>query len=95
MSHLRRLAVCALATLLGGAGQDAVFSAEDFAFFHENVLGTSCELRVRADSEDAARCAEERVLSAGRSANPDLQRLRCRQRVQPLASDQRPPDKAF
>jgi thiamine biosynthesis lipoprotein ApbE len=34
----------------------------DFAFFHENVLGTSCELRVRADSEEAARRAEQRVL---------------------------------
>jgi thiamine biosynthesis lipoprotein ApbE len=36
--------------------------AEDFAFFHENVLGTSCELRVRADSEEAARRAEAMVL---------------------------------
>ncbi len=63
MSPFRRLAVCALAALLCGVGQNAVFSAEDFAFFHENVLGTSCELRVRADSEEYARCAEERVLS--------------------------------
>ena len=63
MSPFRRLAVCALATLLGGAVPAAAVAAEDFAFFHENVLGTSCELRVRADSEEAARCAEERVLS--------------------------------
>ncbi len=62
MSPIRRLAVCALATVLCGGGPVAVVAAEDFAFFHENVLGTSCELRVRADSKEAARCAEERVL---------------------------------
>ena len=34
----------------------------EFAFFHENVLGTSLELRVNAQSREAAQAAEERVL---------------------------------
>ena len=38
------------------------FAAEEFAFFHENVLGTSLELRVKATSHDAAVRAEGRVL---------------------------------
>ncbi|MDR3632460.1 MAG: DUF2271 domain-containing protein [Isosphaeraceae bacterium] len=37
-------------------------AAENYAFFHENVMGTSLELKVRADSADAARWAEARVL---------------------------------
>ncbi len=37
-------------------------AAEDHEFRHENVLGTSLELIVRADSEDAARAAEARAL---------------------------------
>ena len=36
--------------------------AEDFAFFHENVMGTSLELRVRAVDAAAAARAESRVL---------------------------------
>ena len=34
----------------------------DFAFYHENVMGTSLELRVKADDQDAARRAEACVL---------------------------------
>jgi FAD:protein FMN transferase len=37
--------------------------AEEFTFFHENVMGTSLELRVRADSGAAARRAEGAVLT--------------------------------
>ncbi|MEW4569987.1 DUF2271 domain-containing protein [Tautonia sp. JC769] len=37
--------------------------AGDFAFYHEEVMGTALELRVWADDEDAARQAEARVLS--------------------------------
>jgi thiamine biosynthesis lipoprotein ApbE len=36
--------------------------AEDFAYFHENVMGTSLELRVRADRAEDAAGAEARVL---------------------------------
>ena len=35
----------------------------DFVFRHENVLGTSLELCIRADSEEAAGSAEARVLA--------------------------------
>lgn len=38
-------------------------SAEDFAYFHENVMGTSLELRVRADRARDAVVAESRVLA--------------------------------
>ncbi|MFT3992106.1 MAG: DUF2271 domain-containing protein [Luteolibacter sp.] len=37
--------------------------AETFAFYHENVLGTSLELRVSADSAAQAKVAETKVLS--------------------------------
>jgi thiamine biosynthesis lipoprotein ApbE len=40
----------------------AAGSATEFAFFHENVLGTSLELRVRAENRNAALAAEARVL---------------------------------
>jgi thiamine biosynthesis lipoprotein ApbE len=54
--------VCVLAGLLCAAcGQHAVV-ADDFVFHHENVMGTSLELWVRADSPIRARLAEERVL---------------------------------
>ena len=41
---------------------NGALAAEEFAFFHENVLGTSLELRVRSESHDAAVRAEGRVL---------------------------------
>jgi thiamine biosynthesis lipoprotein ApbE len=37
-------------------------AAGDFDFHHENVMGTSLELRVRADDSEAARQAEGRIL---------------------------------
>ena len=42
------------------AGDSTV--AGEFSFFHENVMGTSLELRVEADSERSASEAESRVL---------------------------------
>ena len=41
---------------------NVVNASENFVFHHENVMGTSLELRVLADSGDAARWAEDRVL---------------------------------
>ncbi|QDV35264.1 DUF2271 domain-containing protein [Tautonia plasticadhaerens] len=41
----------------GDAGAD-----DEFAFFHEEVMGTALELRVRADDSRAARWVESRVL---------------------------------
>ncbi len=37
--------------------------AEDFAFFHDNVLGTSFELKVAASSKASAQAVEARVLA--------------------------------
>jgi thiamine biosynthesis lipoprotein len=37
--------------------------AEEFVFHHENVLGTSAELRIHADSRSIADAAEEQVLA--------------------------------
>ena len=41
----------------------AAANAETFSYYHENVLGTSLELRVSADSETTARKAEASVLA--------------------------------
>ncbi len=48
--------------LLCALAAGAAPAARDHEFRHENVLGTSMELCVRADTEDAARSAEARVL---------------------------------
>jgi thiamine biosynthesis lipoprotein len=49
-----------LALLLGSCR--AGVAAEDFTFRHDNVMGTSMELSVRADDAEAARRAEGRAL---------------------------------
>ena len=49
------------AWLLGPATARAA-DGSDFDFYHENVMGTSLELRVRADGPETARWAEDRVL---------------------------------
>lgn len=56
------LAIYLLFGCLGGASGRRALAASDYAFFHENVMGTSLELRVRADGTEAARRAEQRVL---------------------------------
>src|SRR3954447_696 len=45
-----------------GAGPRPAVAADDFAFHHENVMGTSLELLVRAEGAEAARRAEGCVL---------------------------------
>lgn len=59
MIHLHRWT--ALAVLLGAA-HCANTQAKHFAYFHENVLGTSLELRISAADEAAAERAETVVL---------------------------------
>ena len=59
MNRFNRLAVGLAVVVLGGAG---LARADDYAFYHENVMGTSLELRVRAVDEAAARRAEDLVL---------------------------------
>jgi thiamine biosynthesis lipoprotein ApbE len=51
-----------LTALFCGFTPLAAQAAEDVSFYHENVMGTSLELHVLADSADAARGAESRVL---------------------------------
>src|SRR5579883_1108277 len=53
---------CAVGALLIGLTTRGAAAAESFVFHHENVMGTSLELRVRADSEEVARRAEDRAL---------------------------------
>jgi thiamine biosynthesis lipoprotein ApbE len=56
---LRAIAVLLFCIVATGA----VPAARDFEFRHENVLGTSLELRILADTEAAARLAEDRSLA--------------------------------
>jgi FAD:protein FMN transferase len=61
MTRLTRIVVYLVgATLWGLCPCFAI--ADDYEFYHENVIGTSLELRVRADDQKAARRAEDRVL---------------------------------
>jgi FAD:protein FMN transferase len=55
---LRYLAIPLFVLLL-----TAHIHAEEFIFHHENVLGTSAELRIHADSRSIAEAAEEQVLA--------------------------------
>ena len=58
MIRPRWIAACVLGVCLGPGA-----FAEEFASYHENVMGTSMELRIAADDADAARRAEARVLA--------------------------------
>ena len=63
MTCQTRTAVLSLVACLCGFGpRPSSAASEEFAFFHENVMGTSLELRVKADSSEAASSAERRVL---------------------------------
>jgi FAD:protein FMN transferase len=53
---------CAVGTLLIAMTCHGAVAAETFVFHHEDVMGTSMELRLLADSEELARRAEDRVL---------------------------------
>jgi thiamine biosynthesis lipoprotein ApbE len=62
MPRANRLPVILLASWLAGASLPEGFAAYEYAFFHENVMGTSLELRLRADTPEQAKQAEDRVL---------------------------------
>ena len=53
---------CAVGALLIGLTCRGAAAAETFVFHHEDVMGTSMELRLVADSEALARRAEDRAL---------------------------------
>lgn len=64
MTRTSSIFLCLVGASLWASGAVAAAPAvQDYAFFHENVLGTSLELHVRADSEEAARSAESRTLA--------------------------------
>ena len=52
----------AMAVLLSALCLNVARAADSYVFHHENVMGTSLELQVLADSDGAARWAEDRVL---------------------------------
>jgi len=54
--------VCLLGAWLGTVSPRPAAAAADYVFYYENVMGTSLELRVRADDEKAAHWAEDQVL---------------------------------
>jgi FAD:protein FMN transferase len=62
MPQSSRFAIVVVSAILALVPGGLVNAADDFAFFHENVLGTSLELCVRAESQEAARRAEQLVL---------------------------------
>ena len=62
MHRSSRLAARVLGVWLCGAVSSTVALAGDFVFQHDNVMGTSLDLRVRADNDSAAHRAEGRVL---------------------------------
>ncbi len=62
MAHRTRLFCWTLFAWLCIASGRPAFAVDDYAFFHENVLGTSLELRVIADNRESAQRAEGRVL---------------------------------
>src|SRR4051794_26255790 len=55
MPRRARLLLLLASTCLCSAGPRPSAAADDFAFHHENVMGTSLELRVVADHAEAAR----------------------------------------
>jgi len=63
VSRFVRLVWLVLCTALGITACSPAAAADEFVFYHENVLGTSLELAVTADSREAARGAESRVLA--------------------------------
>lgn len=56
------IVLCILSGWLGSARALPALAANDYVYNHENVMGTSLELRVMADHAEAARWAEQRVL---------------------------------
>jgi thiamine biosynthesis lipoprotein len=64
MSRPRLASAVALVAILGCAlGGRIAVAADDYVFHHENVMGTSLELRVLAEDGPAAKRAEARVLA--------------------------------
>ena len=63
MRRSRRFALILRGAILASAYCTSAVASQDYVFYHDNVMGTSLELSVRAGSALAARRAEERVLA--------------------------------
>jgi FAD:protein FMN transferase len=63
MHYLTRLPLLVVGVWFCAINSHPTLGAEDFAFYHENVMGTSLELRVIARGPEAAAWAEGRVLA--------------------------------
>jgi FAD:protein FMN transferase len=61
MFHISRPAVWILCIVCSSYVRMAA-AGDEFSFYHENVMGTSLELRVRAETREAASRAEDRIL---------------------------------
>ncbi len=62
MRHFSQVVARVTIVLATGLCVPPARSADDYAFYHENVMGTSLELMVCADNIQAAKLAEERAL---------------------------------
>jgi thiamine biosynthesis lipoprotein len=62
MAHPERMICWTLCAWFCCTSARPALGVDDFACFHENVMGTSLELRVLADDRESARWAEDRVL---------------------------------
>ena len=63
MPYRTRLLLLVVGAWFGVTSSRPALGAEDFAFYHENVMGTSLELRVIARDANAAAWAEGQVLA--------------------------------
>jgi FAD:protein FMN transferase len=63
MPQFPRLAILLMCAIFAHWISAPGVASDNFSFYHENVLGTSLELSVLADTEKAARQAEHRVLT--------------------------------
>ena len=63
MSRSRGFALIFRGAILASAFCTSAVASQDYVFYHENVMGTSLELSVRASNALVARHAEERVLA--------------------------------
>ena len=75
MTSSSRIAVYLVGALLWGLCP-RLGLAEDYEFYHENVMGTSLELRVRAMNENGRQTGRGSRAPRDRSTERDLQRLR-------------------
>ena len=86
MLYASRLAVILALAVSHTCAFPAPLASEEFSFYHENVMGTSLELRVQRSTRPAGSPGRgTRALSEIDRLECDLQRLRSGERVLPMA----------